>query len=68
MLVDDTGTLAIAPEAPGLDVLVAGAAAMETVDLTAEWTLDGAVPLTIHLPDRDLDVGPVADTSFVSAA
>ena len=27
----------------------------------------GLVPLTVHLPDRAVDVGPVADSSFVGA-
>ena len=36
--------------------------------MTVEWTVDGAVPLTVHLADRALDIGPRADLSFVSAA
>ena len=38
------------------------------VAVTVEWTVDGCVPLTVHLADRALDVGPRADLSFVSAA
>ncbi len=38
------------------------------VDLTVEWTPHGVVPLSIHLPDRTIDVGPRADNSFVGAA
>ncbi len=38
----------------------------QPVDVTVEWTVDGAVPLTVHLPDRALDIGPRADLSFVS--
>ncbi|WP_394936775.1 SWIM zinc finger family protein [uncultured Ilumatobacter sp.] len=38
------------------------------VDLTVEWTPHGVVPLSIHLPDRTVDIGPRANTSFVSAA
>lgn len=68
VLADERGTLGLAPESYGLDALVAAAADTPVLDLTVEWTLDGAVPLTIHLPDRDLDIGPVADLSFVSAA
>jgi SWIM zinc finger len=67
VLTDRTGSIAIAPEAPGLPMLLA-ASAGEPVTLTVEWTLDGAVPLTVHLPDRAIDVGPRADLSFVSAA
>jgi hypothetical protein len=36
--------------------------------VTVEWTPAGFVPLTVHLHDRHLDVGPRADPSFVSAA
>jgi hypothetical protein len=36
--------------------------------ITVEWTTSGLLPLTVHLPDRHLDVGPRADASFVSAA
>ena len=38
------------------------------VDLTVEWTPHGVVPLSIHLPDRTIDIGPRAESSFVSAA
>ncbi|MFV0306817.1 MAG: SWIM zinc finger family protein [Desertimonas sp.] len=68
VLVDHTGSLALAPDAPGVDAVVAAAASDDELVLTVEWTLDGVVPLTIHLEDRDLDIGPVADPSFVSAA
>ncbi len=64
---DDTGTLAIAPSVPGLATLLA-ASAGGPVGVTFEWTVDGAVPLSLHLDDRTLDIGPVADASFVSAA
>ena len=57
----------LAPDAPGLATVLA-ASAGAPVTITVEWTLDGAVPLTVHLPDRALDVGPRADLSFVSAA
>jgi len=26
------------------------------------------IPLTVHFPDRSIDIGPRADDSFVSAA
>jgi hypothetical protein len=67
VLTDSTGSIAIAPVAPGLPMLVA-ASAGEPVTLTVEWTVDGAVPLTVHLADLAIDIGPRADLSFVSAA
>jgi hypothetical protein len=67
LLTDDGGSIALTPDAPGVATVLA-ASAGAPVTLTVEWTLDGAVPLTIHLPDRALDVGPRADPSFVSAA
>jgi SWIM zinc finger len=67
VLTDATGSLAVAPDAPGLPMLLA-ASAGQPVTLTVEWTIDGAVPLTVHLPDRAIDIGPRADLSFVSAA
>ena len=36
--------------------------------LTVEWTPHGVIPLTVHAADRALDVGPVADPSFVEVA
>ena len=67
LLTDDGGSIALAPDGPGLATVLAASAGAPVV-LTVEWTLDGAVPLTVHLPDRALDVGPRADLSFVSAA
>jgi hypothetical protein len=67
VLSDATGAIALAASAPGDAVLLA-ASLGEPVDVTVEWTVDGAVPLTVHLHDRALDVGPRADLSFVSAA
>lgn len=67
LLTDDGGSIALAPDSPGLATVLAASAGTPVV-ATVEWTLDGAVPLTVHLPDRALDVGPRADLSFVSAA
>jgi hypothetical protein len=67
LLTDDHGSLAVAEDAPGLATVLA-ASAGRPVTLTVEWTIDGVVPLTVHLADRALDVGPRADPSFVSAA
>lgn len=66
VLTDGTGSLAVAPGAPGLATLLA-ASGGDAVASTIEWTLDGAVPLAVHLRDRTLDIGPVADPSFVAA-
>jgi hypothetical protein len=38
------------------------------VVVTAEWTVAGLVPLTVHLDDRAVDIGPLADASFVGVA
>ncbi len=66
VLTDDTGSLPLLP-GRSMDTLLAVSAG-EPVDVTAEWTPHGLVPLTIHLPDRSIDIGPRADDSFVSAA
>ncbi|WP_420450841.1 SWIM zinc finger family protein [Ilumatobacter sp.] len=39
-----------------------------SVDVTVEWTPHGVTPLTVHLDDRSIDIGPRADASFVGAA
>ena len=44
VLSDETGSLAIAPDVPGLATLLA-ATAGRAVPLTIEWTVDGVVPL-----------------------
>jgi hypothetical protein len=38
------------------------------VQVTIEWTPWGVQPLTVHLADRTLDIGPRADPTFVGAA
>ncbi len=66
VLTDDSGSLpVIAGPSMATLLAVSGGAA---VDVTVEWTPHGVVPLTIHLPDRSIDIGPRADDSFVSAA
>jgi SWIM zinc finger len=67
LLSDDTGSLPLAAGAVALGALLA-AADGGPVSLTVEWTPAGLVPLTVHLPDRALDIGPRADPSFVGAA
>jgi hypothetical protein len=67
VLTDATGALPLlaGPIALGT-VLAAGDGAPVTT--TVEWTPRGLVPLTVHLADRVLDVGPRADPTFVGAA
>ncbi len=66
VLTDAHGTLPIAPSAPGIAALLACSEG-RAVPITAEWTPQGLVPLTVHLADRAVDIGPVADSSFVRA-
>jgi hypothetical protein len=65
-LTDRTGTLPLALDQrdDGLGMLLACSAG-RAVALTCEWTPNGLVPLTVHLPDRIVDIGPVADRGFV---
>jgi hypothetical protein len=67
LLTDDTGSLPVVADGVALGTLLA-ASGGALVTLTAEWTRHGVRPLTIHLADRVIDVGPRADLSFVSAA
>ena len=66
-LTDATGTVALIATGRPLATLLAVAGG-ESVDVTCEWTPNGVVPLTVHLDDRSIDIGPRADDSFVSAA
>lgn len=66
VLTDATGSLPIVEGASGIGSLLAcseGAA----LPVTAEWTPSGLVPLTAHLADRAVDLGPVAQASFLAA-
>jgi hypothetical protein len=65
VLTDHTGSLPLIGSREALAALLA-ASLGETVPLTVEWTPHGVMPLTVHLPDRALDVGPRADASFVT--
>lgn len=61
-LTDSTGAVPLAPESArvaGVGVLLA-CAAEGPVDLTAEWTPHGFVPLAVHLADRVVDIGPTS--------
>ncbi len=66
-LTDATGSLRLIAQGRPLATLLAVAGGDSAV-VTCEWTPHGVVPLSIHLPDRTLDIGPRADRSFVSAA
>lgn len=67
VLSDDTGSLPLIGEERSLARLAA-ASAGAPVTTTIEWTPRGVQPLTVHLADRSLDVGPRADPSFVGVA
>jgi hypothetical protein len=64
VLTDAEGSLPVAADASGIGQLLACSGG-GIVPITAEWTPSGLVPLTVHLPDRAVDIGPVADSSFV---
>jgi hypothetical protein len=66
-LADDGGTLPLIAGGHSLATLLAVAGG-ESIEVTCEWTPHGVVPLTVHLDDRSIDIGPRADDSFVSAA
>ena len=66
VLTDDTGSLPLLGGRSMATLLAISAG--DPVDVTVEWTPHGVLPLTIHLPDRSIDIGPRADDSFVSAA
>lgn len=67
VLADGTGSLPLAPADSAVAPLLACTAGA-AVPITAEWTPTGLVPLTVHLADRSVDIGPQADPSFVGAA
>ena len=67
LLSDATGSLPLVEGATGVATLLACSAG-RPVTVTAEWTVGGLVPLTVHLADRAVDIGPVADPSFVGVA
>ncbi len=65
VLTDDTGSLPLVGDDHALAVVLA-ASCGSRIPITIEWTPNGVSPLAVHLDDRTLDVGPVADPSFVS--
>ncbi len=76
VLTDATGSLPLQGDDRSLATLLAACAGSATrdsegdslVDMTIEWTPWGVRLLTVHLPDRTLDLGPRADASFVGAS
>jgi hypothetical protein len=73
VVTDATGSLPLQGDDRSLGTLLAacaGAADSDQmlVDMTIEWTPWGVRLLTVHLPDRTLDLGPRADASFVGAS
>jgi hypothetical protein len=66
LLTDSTGSLPLVDGAIVGTLLACSAGRPATV--MAEWTPAGLVPLAIHLTDRVVDIGPVAEASFVKAS
>ena len=67
VVTDEHGSLPLLGDDRAIATLVA-ASAGSPVDVTVEWTPRGVQPLTVHLADRTLDIGPRADPTFVGAA
>lgn len=67
LLTDSAGSVPLVEGASGVGALLACSAGRPVL-ITAEWTPFGLVPLTIHLADRVVDVGPTADPSFLVAS
>ncbi len=67
VLTDADGSLPIVDGTPGIGALLSCSEG-RLVPVTVEWTPGGLVPLTVHLPDRTIDIGPVAESSFVGAS
>lgn len=67
VLTDHTGALPLVGSDRALATLLA-ASRGAPVPVTVEWSPWGVQPLTLHLPDRTIDVGPRADPTFVGAA
>jgi hypothetical protein len=66
-LADHTGSVPISPVATDITTVLACSGG-GAVTVTAEWTPRGFVPLALHMSDRTIDVGPVADPSFLAQA
>ncbi|MCU0259615.1 MAG: SWIM zinc finger domain-containing protein [Ilumatobacteraceae bacterium] len=66
-LTDGSGSVRLVADDRALRVLTV-AATEGPLTLTVEWVPAGLRPLTLHLADRVVDIGPTADPSFVAAA
>ena len=66
VLTDAQGSLPLVCDARTLQMVLACSEG-RPVALTVEFTAAGVLPLTVHLADRHVDVGPIADASFVGA-
>lgn len=66
VVTDATGSVPLVGDARCLHMVLACSAG-EPVVITGEFTVAGFLPLTLHLADRHVDVGPMADASFVGA-
>ena len=66
VLTDSAGSLPIVEGAPGVGSLLACSQG-RPLPVTVEWTPLGLLPLTAHLTDRAVDLGPTADPSFLAA-
>ena len=66
LLTDSTGSLPLI-DGSIVGTLLACSAGRPAI-VMAEWTPAGLLPLTVHLADRAVDIGPVAESSFVKAA
>ena len=67
LLTDATGSVPLVDGVVGVGALLACSGG-QPIAITAEWTPYGLVPLTAHLADRVVDVGPTADPSFLAAS
>jgi len=66
VLTDAEGSLPLVAGATGIGALLACSEG-RPMPVTAEWTPAGLVPLTAHLADRAVDLGPTANPSFLAA-
>jgi hypothetical protein len=68
VLTDDVASLPLHPIGTSAIATLLALSSGDPVDVTIEWTPDGAIPLAVHRDGRSYDVGPRADPSFVGAA
>lgn len=67
VLSDDHGAIACCAGQRALAAVLCETAG-RPANVTVEWTPAGLLPLTVHAEGRVVDVGPLADPSFVQAA